>query len=1171
MRNQSKFQRSIFVLKGSVCLLALLSLCAWGLAKPASAKDENSVPNAAEVSKPVQAAIAKSHRLGAKVALVSGPAKSLRATARNAVVIPAHISGLAKSAGKVDRKARISGPAKSRRAIAPKAIVTTALANAPVVQTQQDPIPFIAATAAFDNSPVCGSSDLGSQEQEARSNPEWKRVLGLNIDKAHPVLDINNDPPTILEGFVAHPPADLKPDDQPTSEVSEEEIPWNHYTHDFTFKVVPDTLYQHLLSSYVRFQGLSFPINNPDDPIEVDACIQAGGVPDGNKCVIAGPDTCRENPDTPLADTCHHTSMEVEWENASLMDENGAFQRTLGAVPEFVWPGVGDRVWVAGRWIFDCGHPNAPAADPIKDLVQFATEIHPPRALVAFRLNHPALDSFPTDRISAPSFAGPQSNLPVTGFPVPLAGGEPTRVAVTEADIFVSGNGGGANDLCMIVALDGSDCRFGHTTSVIPVNNTNYVFDVYPPGTDYKTVLENGTFAVTPPVADASLQWRMVNHFSELPAHTCGTIDNRSCVTVDPIVCLIDASTPPPTQAETKCPEAPANPTRLRVILPFAGSAANYFAQSILLGWDDVPVPGVNHQVRTFKITLHKFTIGQNGESFLHSGDWRVFVNVGGQYRYVDPLFDRNSDGSNKCGGESLTDNGDDDCFQFDQTPWIVSVQDDTPIHVAVGGWESDLIDGRFCNKFPPDGDCDPFGTVDLIILGTQNNDRIGPYEFDLLPENNYQWVSGDGALLDRFATHKTKDGERYIVEFRVEEIPADTPPTSPQSQLGTPHFGNFVSSATPIVLSSPSAGTEGFQYRTYAVGAPLPVYAFSPPQPFPVHWTHVDLPAGSQSVPVFLSGADGPNNLQFSAESVANLLEPRHRETLVLDNTPPVITINQPTATQYTHADTLTIDYDVSDGAGSGVKSSTATIDGRTTLPGGRVIVNGMKIDLFSELSLGTHTFSVTATDNVDNAATKSVTFSIIVTPDSLEQDVNILLAFGCIDNGGIANSLVSKIEAAKSRIAAGDTHSAINTLAALLNQLQAQAGKHISTGCTDPNTNTQFNPAQLLITDLQALLANLKTAGVVNPILGYVLTATDGVGGAVVSLLDASNVVVATANTDATGFYFFAQTNALVTGASYTVRVSTIPKPNTTSTPASQTFTWSATQVSLGNFQLN
>src|SRR5262249_47881591 len=135
----------------------------------------------------------------------------------------------------------------------------------------------------------------------------------------------------------------------------------------------------HLLSSYVRFQGISFPIDNPDDPVQVQACTDAGGIVQGNTCLIASADTCKENPETPLADICHHTSMEVEWENASLMDENGAFQRRLGAVPEFVWPGVGDRVWVAGRWIFDCGHPGVPAADPIKELVQFGTEIHPPR------------------------------------------------------------------------------------------------------------------------------------------------------------------------------------------------------------------------------------------------------------------------------------------------------------------------------------------------------------------------------------------------------------------------------------------------------------------------------------------------------------------------------------------------------------------------------------------------------------------------------------------------------------------------------------------------------------------------------------------------------------------------------------------------------------------------
>ena len=202
--------------------------------------------------------------------------------------------------------------------------------------------------------------------------------------------------------------------------------------------MIPDPGYTHLLSSWV----------NPDGSIGV------------------------------------HTDMEVEWDNASLMDEHEGFQRIWGAVPEFVWPAVGDRVWVAGRWIFDCGHPGS---DDVR-YVQFSSEIHPPRAIVTFRQNHPALDSFPISRISAPNFPAPQSYLPVTGEPITLPFGfavpnsGPTNVPVTEADIFISGNGGLTSDRCSIVPVPCSGYG-GHTGPIIPVNDHNYVFDIYPPGT----------------------------------------------------------------------------------------------------------------------------------------------------------------------------------------------------------------------------------------------------------------------------------------------------------------------------------------------------------------------------------------------------------------------------------------------------------------------------------------------------------------------------------------------------------------------------------------------------------------------------------------------------------------------------------------------------------------
>jgi hypothetical protein len=904
----------------------------------------------------------------------------------------------------------------------------------------------IPATKAFDHSPVCSDSDLSNDTDEARGNPEWKAVNGLHID---PVKHVLQDEPTILEGFVPFPPATESVNDQSTSEVSEEDLPWNHYTHDFTFKVVPDPPYQALLSSWARFSGASFPVGNTTNSASI--CGSLGGNLSGTTgtCVVP-PETC---PDLTSAPVCHHTEMEVEWESASLMDEDEGFQRIWGAMPEFVWPGAGDRVWVAGRWIFDCGHPGVPKVAAVRKFVKYSTEIHPPRALVTFRLNHVALDSFPTPRVSAPNFPSPQSFLPVTGVPVTLPpdafNSGPTNVPVTEADVFVSGNGGGANDLCMILAMAGNGCVFGHTNTVIRINNANYVFDIYPPGTDYLHPMSNGTFPVTSPVPDASLQWRTVDHFSELPAHTCGGTDNSGCVSANAIFCLIDDKTTPPTQSETSCPTLPADrPTRLRVILPFVGTNANFFSQSVLLGWDDVPVAGsLNRVVRNFNVTLHAFTVKQNGESFLHSGDWRVFVNVGGQYRYIDPFFDRDGNGNNACNGDALTDNGDDDCFLFDKTPWMVSVQDGTPIHVGVGGWESDPVDSSFCRQFPPGGDCDPFSFGDNVDLAFENGDRIGTYEFDLQEPHNYRLVTPDGS--NQFTTQSTFDGEQYKVEFRVAEIPAATPPSSAPLQIGAPHFRNFVSSATPLVLTSSSTDAEGFQFRFYPQGGTLPT--FPSPLPFPVHWNHAAItPTGLEIVKVFLTGGDGPYLMEYSAQNFAQLLEPRHTASFTLDNTAPVVNIESPGAHTYFHSSVLRLRYSSNDGAGAGVASLIPNIDGATILPGGVPVKNGQSIHLLTELALGTHTFNLIGTDNVGNSRTETTTFTVIASPKSIESDVRQFRLSRAIKHSTLSQSLLAKLQAAA---AAGSTHcaAAANIYNSFVNQLQAQSGVGVDAAAAD------------------------------------------------------------------------------------------------------------------------
>jgi len=75
-----------------------------------------------------------------------------------------------------------------------------------------------------------------------------------------------------------------------------------------------------------------------------------------------------------------------------------------------------------------------------------------------------------------------------------------------------------------------------------------------------------------------------------------------------------------------------------------------------------------------------------------------------------------------------------------------------------------------------------------------------------------------------------------------------------------------------------------------------------------------------------------------------------------ILDNTAPVITIVQPTATEYTHSAVLTLDYAATDGAGSGVASLTALLDGSSTLAG-HGLGDGQAIKLLFELALGDHT----------------------------------------------------------------------------------------------------------------------------------------------------------------------------------------------------------------------
>jgi len=194
--------------------------------------------------------------------------------------------------------------------------------------------------------------------------------------------------------------------------------------------------------------------------------------------------------------------------------------------------------------------------------------------------------------------------------------------------------------------------------------------------------------------------------------------------------------------------------------------------------------------------------------------------------------------------------------------------------------------------------------------------------------------------------------------------------------------------------------------------------------------------------------------------------------------------------------------------------------------------------------------------------------TLTITATATSTANLVGDLFTGGCIDNGGIANALTSKLSAAQ---AANSIQTAINTLSALKNQISAQAGKHIAPVCTIAGVT--FNPPPTLLQDVQGIIDSLRVSTIADPITGYVVNASGvGVPGATLSVLDAGGNTVATASTDITGYYFFATTGVLVPGSNYAVAVTGLPAGFTTSTPAaSPAFSWTGTGMMIGNFVLN
>ena len=275
-------------------------------------------------------------------------------------------------------------------------------------------------------------------------------------------------------------------------------------------------------------------------------------------------------------------TLELEWET--------------GSYPAWAWAGEGDRIVALGRWIFDCGHPDPipghkagttipcltdadqPAGVPCVGAVfNYRSEMHPPQAVAVIR-------------------SGKAAQLDAAGRAVPA----------TQADVFVSPDGGGAGDACVVThktsvnAILGSPCfPLAAPLALIPIGGV-------PP-------LNSRDFAFDVP----------------LPRVSGGR---------DPVLRVLPhAGTAVPASLDVTPVLDGAEPhyhVTVRMTQPIGGHLPTGFAATLLAGWRHAPASPVVH----LRVVLDGVTVNNPLKSGTAPAGWKMQAAVDGQWQEVAGL-----------------------------------------------------------------------------------------------------------------------------------------------------------------------------------------------------------------------------------------------------------------------------------------------------------------------------------------------------------------------------------------------------------------------------------------------------------------------------------------------------------------------------------------------------
>ncbi|NOZ58211.1 MAG: hypothetical protein GXO66_01325 [Euryarchaeota archaeon] len=216
--------------------------------------------------------------------------------------------------------------------------------------------------------------------------------------------------------------------------------------------------------------------------------------------------------------------------------------------------------------------------------------------------------------------------------------------------------------------------------------------------------------------------------------------------------------------------------------------------------------------------------------------------------------------------------------------------------------------------------------------------------------DGNYTGIFSDTALAGVYKIKSTATGSyagsRFTRESRVEVEVADVIP--PNLSIISPANGSSVSSSFSLRWEG-SDNSGG-----------------------PVYFVYVDgmFNASTNESSITLSGlSEGRHSIAVMALDTSGNFDVEEINIMV-DATPPQITILSPLSKNYSYTEDITISYNATDD-GSGIARVRALLDGAP-------VAIGEVIDLFN-FSIGAHIFKVEAVDNAGNNATAEVIFHVI------------------------------------------------------------------------------------------------------------------------------------------------------------------------------------------------